>query len=75
MNKPQPQLNLPCLGLATGLYDPAAWRLEVFSIIGELGAPSAAAHSGYWDKGNPALADMGKIIVGRTGVTPPSYVP
>ncbi|PIB75681.1 hypothetical protein CQY23_19585 [Mycobacterium celatum] len=39
---------------------------------GPLGLPSVAAHSSYWDPGNPALANMGRIIAGRTDVTPPS---
>ncbi|MEU9806010.1 hypothetical protein [Mycobacterium sp. NPDC050853] len=30
MNKPQPQLDPPRLELAAGLYDMAAWQLEVF---------------------------------------------
>lgn len=42
---------------------------------GPLGIPTVEAHSSYWDKGNPALANMGKIITGRTDVTPPSFVP
>lgn len=36
-----------------------------------LGLPSIAAHSSYWDSGNPALDNMGRIIAGRTDVTPP----
>lgn len=35
------------------------------------GLPSIAAHSSYWDSGNPALDNMGRIIAGRTDVTPP----
>lgn len=35
------------------------------------GLPSVAAHSSYWDSGNPALDNMGRIIAGRTDVTPP----
>nr|WP_225346147.1 alpha/beta hydrolase [Mycobacterium intracellulare] len=35
-----------------------------------LGLPSIAAHSSYWDSGNPALDNMGRIIAGRTDVTP-----
>ena len=42
---------------------------------GPFGLPTVDAHSSYWDKGNPALTNMGKIIAGRTDVTPPSYVP
>lgn len=37
-----------------------------------LGLPTIAAHSSYWDPGNPALANMGRIIAGRTDVTPPT---
>ncbi len=39
---------------------------------GPLGLPSIAAHSSYWTDGNPALMNMGRIIAGRTDVTPPS---
>jgi uncharacterized protein YukE len=35
-----------------------------------LGLPSIAAHSSYWSDGNPALDNMGRIIAGRTDVTP-----
>ncbi|MCG7606805.1 MULTISPECIES: alpha/beta hydrolase [Mycobacterium] len=34
--------------------------------------PSIAAHSSYWDEGNPALANMGAIIA---GMPPPKVVP
>lgn len=37
-----------------------------------LGIPSIAAHSSYWDEGNPALANMGAIIA---GMPPPKVVP
>jgi hypothetical protein len=30
-----------------------------------LNIPSIAAHSSYWDIGNPALKDMGAIIAGK----------
>jgi len=36
----------------------------------ELNIPSIAAHSSYWDIGNPALADMGAIIAGK----PPPFI-
>ncbi|MDZ7881894.1 MAG: alpha/beta hydrolase [Mycobacterium sp.] len=36
------------------------------------GLPSVDAHSSYWSDGNPALLNMGKIIAGRTDVTPPT---
>ncbi|MCG5431058.1 alpha/beta hydrolase family protein [Mycobacterium sp. MYCO198283] len=35
-----------------------------------LNLPSVAAHSSYWDEGNPALLNMGAIIAGK----PPPYV-
>lgn len=41
----------------------------------ELNAPSLEAHSSYWDRNNPALANMGKIIAGQTDVTPPRFTP
>lgn len=34
--------------------------------------PSIAAHSSYWDSGNPALTNMGGIIAGKA---PPMTVP
>ena len=37
-----------------------------------LNIPSVAAHSSYWDIGNPALTDMGAIIAGKP---PPFTVP
>jgi hypothetical protein len=37
-----------------------------------LNLPSVAAHSSYWDAGNPALLDMGAIIAGQA---PPQVVP
>jgi uncharacterized protein YukE len=40
-----------------------------------LGLPTVAAHSSYWDPGNPALTNMGRIIAGRVDVTPPSFTP
>ncbi len=40
-----------------------------------LGLPSIAAHSSYWYPHNPALDNMGKIIAGRTDVTPPTFTP
>lgn len=40
-----------------------------------LGLPSVAAHSSYWDQGNPALANMGRIIAGQPTVTPPTFTP
>lgn len=40
------------------------------------GAPSIGAHSSYWDSmENPALINMGRIIAGRTDVTPPTFTP
>lgn len=42
---------------------------------GPLGLPSVAAHSSYWDQGNPALANLGRIIAGQTTVTPPTFTP
>ncbi|WP_156766028.1 alpha/beta hydrolase, partial [Mycobacterium sp. E342] len=39
------------------------------------GLPTVAAHSSYWDPGNPALNNMGRIIAGRVDVTPPSFTP
>ncbi|WP_394329045.1 alpha/beta hydrolase [Mycobacteroides abscessus] len=41
----------------------------------ELNAPSVEAHSSYWDRNNPALTNMGKIIAGQTDVTPPRFTP
>ena len=36
------------------------------------GLPSVGAHSSYWDNmNNPALINFGRIIAGRTDVTPP----
>ena len=40
-----------------------------------LGLPSVAAHSSYWDQGNPALTNMGRIIAGQLNVTPPTFTP
>lgn len=40
-----------------------------------LGLPTVAAHSSYWDPGNPALDNMGRIIAGRVDVTPPTFTP
>ncbi|MCX2929871.1 alpha/beta hydrolase [Mycobacterium sp. CVI_P3] len=37
-----------------------------------LNLPSVAAHSSYWDAGNPALRNMGAIIAGQP---PPQIVP
>lgn len=42
---------------------------------GPFGTPTVDAHSSYWDAKNPALDNMGKIIAGRTDVTPPRYTP
>jgi uncharacterized protein YukE len=40
------------------------------------GLPSIAAHSSYWDNtNNPALINLGRIIAGRTDVTPPTFTP
>jgi hypothetical protein len=43
------------------------------------GLPSVAAHSSYWDEHNPALMNMGlnmgRIIAGRTDVTPSTFTP
>ncbi|WP_231639197.1 putative alpha/beta hydrolase [Mycobacterium sp. Marseille-P9652] len=39
------------------------------------GLPTVAAHSSYWDTGNPALDNMGRIIAGRVDVTPPTFTP
>jgi hypothetical protein len=39
------------------------------------GLPSIDAHSSYWDPGNPALNNLGRIIAGRTDVTPPTFTP
>lgn len=36
-----------------------------------LALPSVDAHSSYWNAGNPALDNMGRIIAGQTNVTPP----
>ncbi|GAB1815557.1 alpha/beta hydrolase [Mycobacterium sp. MUNTM1] len=40
-----------------------------------LGLPTVTAHSSYWDPGNPALDNMGRIIAGRVDVTPPTFTP
>lgn len=40
-----------------------------------LGLPSIDAHSSYWDPGNLALNNLGRIIAGRTDVTPPTFTP
>src|SRR5690606_39911033 len=37
------------------------------------GLPSVEAHSSYWDPGIPALTNMGRVIVGRTDITPPTF--
>lgn len=42
---------------------------------GPFGLPSIDAHSSYWDPGNPALNNLGRIIAGRTDVTPPTFTP
>ncbi|WP_374023221.1 alpha/beta hydrolase [Mycobacterium sp. HNNTM2301] len=39
------------------------------------GLPTVAAHSSYWDPGNPALDNMGRIIAGRVDVTAPTFTP
>jgi hypothetical protein len=44
-------------------------------IASPLGLPSVAAHSSYWDEGNPALINMGRIIAGQLTVTPPTFTP
>lgn len=44
-------------------------------IASALGIPSVAAHSSYWDPGNPALTNMGRIIAGKLNVTPPTFTP
>ena len=44
-------------------------------IAAPLGLPSVAAHSSYWDPGNPALTNMGRIIAGQLNVTPPTFTP
>lgn len=43
-----------------------AWGPEILNL------PSVAAHSSYWDMGNPALTNMGAIIA---GMAPPQIVP
>lgn len=42
---------------------------------GLFGSPTIGAHSSYWSPGNPALANMGRIITGKTDVTPPTFTP
>lgn len=43
---------------------------------GPFGSPTIEAHSSYWNNmDNPALINMGKIIAGRTDVTPPRFTP
>ncbi len=43
---------------------------------GLLGTPTIEAHSSYWGgQGNPAVENMGRIIAGRTDVTPPTFTP
>jgi hypothetical protein len=42
---------------------------------GSIGLESVAAHSSYWDYGNPALINMSRIIDGRVDVTPPTFTP
>lgn len=42
---------------------------------GPFGSPTIDAHSSYWSAGNPALANMGRIIAGQTNVTPPTFTP
>ena len=42
---------------------------------GPFGLPSVHTHSSYWDPRNPALTNMGRIIAGRTDVTPPTFTP
>jgi len=42
---------------------------------GPFGTPTVDAHSSYWSAGNPALDNMGRIIAGRTDVTPPTFTP
>lgn len=33
------------------------------------------AHSSYWSANNPALLNLGRILAGRTDVTPPTFTP
>lgn len=42
---------------------------------GPLGTPTIDAHSSYWSQNNPALENIGRILAGRTDVTPPTFTP
>jgi Alpha/beta hydrolase len=42
---------------------------------GPFDTPTIAAHSSYWDAGNPALDNIGRIIDGQATVTPPRFAP
>lgn len=42
---------------------------------GPLGMPTIDAHSSYWSQNNPAVENIGRIIAGRTDVTPPTFTP
>lgn len=43
---------------------------------GRFDLPTVDAHSRYWDNmNNPALINLGRIIAGRTDVTPPTFTP
>jgi Alpha/beta hydrolase len=61
-------------------HDPAAQEFGAIRLSAAPGpssdpiglTPSVAAHSSYWDSGNPALRNMGAVIA---GVTPPQIIP
>ncbi|ORV43374.1 hypothetical protein AWC02_15345 [Mycolicibacter engbaekii] len=43
---------------------------------GAFDRPTVGAHSSYWDNmSNSALINLGRIIAGRTDVTPPTFTP
>ena len=45
-------------------------------VAGAFDRPTVDAHSSYWDNmSNPALINLGRIIAGRTDVTPPTFTP
>lgn len=42
---------------------------------GQFDLPTVKAHGSYWDSGNPALDNLGRIISGNGAVTPPTFTP
>lgn len=49
---------------------------EAAAAAGPFGTPTLDAHNSYFGPpANPALDNMGRIIAGRTDVTPPTFTP